>query len=293
MTGITTMTMKNLYRILQVDPEADDEIIEAAYKRLMRKYHPDMLSPDGRVDPALLEKVQEINEAYDILSDNQKRKEYDEALKTSHIQQKIVMDNAAIEKRIHLARCTVSKRTYKMLLARKKAGGGKFQIIGFQIDETPSPSNQTGSWLAKISENLMRRPQKVSDSGKNKASSLSDDQIQEMLESPISIDDIDWNGQNHCPDCKSELIQPNGSIIHWLICGGCTRLLCVGNATQLLNSVISTSCPWCRRIIRIENNSTKSKKEWLIGGREFLESESKNQNRLPGQNPKALGDGKK
>ncbi|HSD83576.1 MAG TPA: DnaJ domain-containing protein, partial [Anaerolineae bacterium] len=36
--------MKNYYQILQVVPQAEPEVIEAAYRRLMRKYHPDVLA---------------------------------------------------------------------------------------------------------------------------------------------------------------------------------------------------------------------------------------------------------
>ncbi|GAB4400529.1 MAG: hypothetical protein Kow00123_08660 [Anaerolineales bacterium] len=59
------------YRILQVDPEADPDVVEAAYKRLARKYHPD-LNPD----PDANQRMQEINLAYEVLGDPQKRAEY-------------------------------------------------------------------------------------------------------------------------------------------------------------------------------------------------------------------------
>jgi len=59
------------YRILQVDPEADPDVVEAAYKRLARKYHPD-LNPD----PDANRRMQEINLAYEVLGDPQKRAEY-------------------------------------------------------------------------------------------------------------------------------------------------------------------------------------------------------------------------
>ena len=39
-TGRVNIT--NPYKVLQVDPEAEDEVIEAAYRRLARKYHPDV-----------------------------------------------------------------------------------------------------------------------------------------------------------------------------------------------------------------------------------------------------------
>lgn len=67
------MTPKHdLYKILQVDPEAEDEIIAVAYKRLAAKYHPDVNpSPDAG------HRMRDLNAAYEVLSDRQRREEYD------------------------------------------------------------------------------------------------------------------------------------------------------------------------------------------------------------------------
>lgn len=66
---------KNYYQILQVDPLAEKEVIEAAYKKLALKYHPDKSNSDDAH-----KKMQEINEAYSVLIDTNKRFEYDEWL---------------------------------------------------------------------------------------------------------------------------------------------------------------------------------------------------------------------
>ncbi len=63
---------KNFYQILQVDSYADIEIIEVAYKRLARKYHPDINN-----SPNATTQMQEINEAYETLKDKFKRNQYD------------------------------------------------------------------------------------------------------------------------------------------------------------------------------------------------------------------------
>lgn len=62
------------YKVLQVDPEAEDEVIEAAYKRLARKYHPDV-SPD----PASVERMVRINQAWEMLRDPTRRAAVDRA----------------------------------------------------------------------------------------------------------------------------------------------------------------------------------------------------------------------
>jgi|YelNatPaOPRAMG01_1025707.scaffolds.fasta_scaffold50425_3 DnaJ-class molecular chaperone len=64
--------MKDYYQILGVDRNASQEEIKAAYRRLAMKYHPDR---GGGKEAE--EKFKEINEAYQVLSDPQKRAEYD------------------------------------------------------------------------------------------------------------------------------------------------------------------------------------------------------------------------
>ena len=66
---------KDYYAILGVHPTAEIAVIEAAYKALAKRYHPDV-SKDNPEDAH--RRMQEINEAYDILSDTTKRKEYDD-----------------------------------------------------------------------------------------------------------------------------------------------------------------------------------------------------------------------
>lgn len=61
------------YKILGVTKQADEEQIKQAYRRLARKYHPD-LNPD---DPAAEAKFKDAAEAYETLGDAEKRREYD------------------------------------------------------------------------------------------------------------------------------------------------------------------------------------------------------------------------
>ena len=66
--------MKDYYDILQVSPNAEPEVVGAAYRRLARKYH-----PDAYAGPDATERMRELNEAYEVLSDPAKRAEYDRA----------------------------------------------------------------------------------------------------------------------------------------------------------------------------------------------------------------------
>ena len=71
--------MKNYYEILEVNNKASLDTIKKVFKMQIKKYHPDIVAQE---DKAFAEnKVKELNEAYDVLSDKVKRKEYDEKLK--------------------------------------------------------------------------------------------------------------------------------------------------------------------------------------------------------------------
>ena len=69
---------KNYYEILGVDKNADEETIKKAYRKLAMKYHPDRYSTASEAEKKQAEeKFKEINEAHDVLSDPQKRSNYD------------------------------------------------------------------------------------------------------------------------------------------------------------------------------------------------------------------------
>jgi DnaJ-class molecular chaperone len=63
---------KDYYKILGVDRKADDKTIKSAFRRLARKYHPDVAKGKDATD-----RFKEINEANEVLSDPEKRRRYD------------------------------------------------------------------------------------------------------------------------------------------------------------------------------------------------------------------------
>jgi curved DNA-binding protein CbpA/phage FluMu protein Com len=291
--------MKNYYRILQIDPEAEPEVIEAAYKRLMRKYHPDLNSGGQTVDKSLLEKVQEINEAHDILSDAEKRREYHNLWKVNEGKAEINPQNTpeisspVIEKRVYTVRCSVSKHTYYMQMIRNKGREAKFNILGFE-PAFHYDAQEERSWLAQKVDNLFKMSRKRKNEAQKKTRFVSDKEIENLYTSGnmISISDVLWIGNNNCPDCGMELVRSDGSIVHWLRCGTCSRLFCVGSAKLGLQDSLRAKCPWCN-VLNIIERKTRSKQETIIGGQKFVSEQTKEQNLLSGKNQKTLSDGKK
>jgi curved DNA-binding protein CbpA len=67
-----TTPLADPYKILQVDSEAEDEVITAAYRRLARKYHPDVAP-----DPESATRMAAINAAFELIGEPTKRAAYD------------------------------------------------------------------------------------------------------------------------------------------------------------------------------------------------------------------------
>src|SRR5882757_8554622 len=61
----------NYYAILGVPLDADNDTLKRVYRQLARRYHPDLAGPEGALE------MKRINRAYDVLSDPEKRLNYD------------------------------------------------------------------------------------------------------------------------------------------------------------------------------------------------------------------------
>lgn len=73
---IGEMRQKNYYKILGISRDADPKGIRDAFRRLAKKYHPDRAGPEGK------DLFQDVQEAYEVLSDPEKRSFYDRQLRS-------------------------------------------------------------------------------------------------------------------------------------------------------------------------------------------------------------------
>lgn len=74
---------KDYYKIMGVSPDASEKDIKTAYRKLARKYHPD-ISKESNAE----ERFKEMGEAYEVLRDTKKRAEYDQYLKHRELNQR-------------------------------------------------------------------------------------------------------------------------------------------------------------------------------------------------------------
>ena len=104
---------KNYYEILEVDKNASAEVIEKAYKALVKKYHPDLQEEKNKA--LAEEKIKLINEAYDTLSNSELRLKYDEELKKYSISEdeynKLYQENQILHNEIDKLKNNTSNNT--------------------------------------------------------------------------------------------------------------------------------------------------------------------------------------
>ena len=249
------MLMNDYYAILQVQANAEPEVIEAAYRSLMRKYHPDILPASERNSPEVLKKVQTINEAYRVLRDADQRRHYDSERTSASVISDSKGQKIRLTERVMLVKCAQTHNVFKMILTRRQGWDGPFRVSRFEsVDETGISQIRIKrhSLLARILAWFRSESLQISSAQLlSKRDELQDKSVVELLtdSNTISMSEIEWGGQK-CPDCHSERVNRNGTLATWVRCGTCGYLRCVGAIKKRIDGDYST-CPWCGTTNRI------------------------------------------
>ena len=122
--------MKNYYEILEVNPKASDEIIKKIYKIKIKKNHPDLFQ--GEEKKKAEEITKELTEAYNILSDTQKRKDYDIELQNNiqedsqYYKYQALISNLKEENQYLKSLCEVKDKFFDKAISESMRHGGSF-----------------------------------------------------------------------------------------------------------------------------------------------------------------------
>lgn len=108
---------KNYYDILEINKNASPEIIEKAYRTLVKKYHPDL--QDNNLKAEYEEKIKLINEAFEVLSDSEKRKNYDLDLKQTEVSvedyNNLINENLKLKNEINYLKNNINNNFYNKI----------------------------------------------------------------------------------------------------------------------------------------------------------------------------------
>lgn len=197
---------RDYYEVLGVDKNADKKTIKKAYRKLAMKYHPDVNHEEGAE-----EKFKELSEAYGVLSDDEKRKRYDQFGHAG-------MDGFSQED-------IFNNINFEDIFNGFGFGGGSqggfgsiFDLFGFG-GESSGPSGR-GQDISQIVELTL-----------------------EEVASGVSKD-LDVRHEKKCPKCNGTRAEPGSSVKTCPQCNGAGQVKQVQN-TPLGQFATVSKCPQC------------------------------------------------
>lgn len=149
--------MKNYYEILEVNEHASIEVIEKAYRVLIKKYHPDLYV--GEKKQYAEKRTRDINEAYRILSDEFLKEQYDAELKREQVEE-YVKEQETMQERINRNNQNVRRQR-----AQTSPRQQREQIKQNNQNNQKQQTHQIGTFggaVALVKEIFKNKPKKIS-----------------------------------------------------------------------------------------------------------------------------------
>ncbi len=146
--------MKNYYEILEVNEHASIEVIEKAYRVLIKKYHPDLYV--GEKKQYAEKRTRDINEAYRILSDEFLKEQYDAELKREQVEE-YVKEQESMQERINR-----NNQNMRRQRAQTSPRQQREQIKQNNQKEQTHQIGTFGGAVALVKEIFKNKPKKIS-----------------------------------------------------------------------------------------------------------------------------------
>ena len=176
-------TDRDLYQILQVDPAAEQEVVQAAFKRLAFKYHPDKNpSEDAH------RRMQELNEAYAVIGDPAKRAAYDTQRQITQAAQRRVEDE--VRQRSEAERRAEAARQRKEQMAAQRRAANERQAA-----EQANAAQRRAEYEQRIREQMAaqrkaKREKQQREQEAQQAREYTRDQAAAPIEPPSPIEPV-------------------------------------------------------------------------------------------------------
>lgn len=139
----------NYYEILEIDENASTEVIKAAYRALAKKYHPDTYHGSNASRD---KNMSQINEAYEVLSDEQKRKDYDRKIKAHNATSDSFHkeENNKAQEQTH-SKCSENDDNVSYENQNKQNNYTRTELYEESEEE---PEEVSGGWFSKFVRNI-------------------------------------------------------------------------------------------------------------------------------------------
>ena len=225
------MAKRDYYEVLGVDKGADEKKIKSAYRKMAMKYHPDQNPDNAEAE----EKFKEAAEAYDVLSDSQKRARYDQ------------MGHRAFEQ------------------GGFGGGGGGFSMEDIFEQFGPMFGGAAGGG-SFFGGGARRQPRGERGSNLRIKVALTLEEIANGVSKTIKV-----KRQKQCDVCDGSGAKDSGSVETCKTCGGAGVVRQV-RSTILGQMATTTSCPTCQGTGKtIKSNCNNCKGEGRVYGEDVLE----------------------